>query len=120
MKHAVCVLLVVCLVLSAASTFAADRETAAVKPASSASSPATFHQSVLRAIEQADAAHLSSLPQAPRPRPADGRARNQMGMGGGGKTGMIIGLVSAAVGVGLTVYMVKAMKDSTDQANSAQ
>jgi hypothetical protein len=31
---------------------------------------------------------------------------------------MIIGLVSAAAGIGLTVYMVKYMKKSTDAART--
>ena len=38
--------------------------------------------------------------------------------GGGGKTGMIIGLVSAAAGIAATVYMVKYMKKTTDSART--
>jgi hypothetical protein len=39
--------------------------------------------------------------------------------GGGGKTGMIIGIVSTAAGIAATVYMVKYMKKSTAAATAA-
>jgi hypothetical protein len=125
MKHVLCALLVVSLAAPATSAFAADNGTTTV-PVKSASMaqptpvPTTFRASVERAIETADLTQFSSVPQAPRPRSGDGRALRQMGAGGGSKMGMIVGLVSAAAGVGLTVYMVKAMKDSTGNANNAQ
>ena len=39
--------------------------------------------------------------------------RKQSNGGGGGHTGMIIGLVTAAAGIGATVYMVKEMEKTT-------
>jgi hypothetical protein len=43
-----------------------------------------------------------------------------MGGSGGGKGGMIIGVVSMLAGTAATVYMVKAMKDSQKQAATQQ
>lgn len=126
MTHVLCALLVVSLAAPATSTFAAD--TGAAPPSETSVSTAsptpvprtTLGASIDRAIETAGSAQRSTLPQAPRPRTGDGRALKQMGAGGGSKMGMIVGLVSAAAGIGLTLYMVKAMKDSTDNANNGQ
>jgi hypothetical protein len=35
--------------------------------------------------------------------------------GGGGKTGMIMGIVSAAVGIGMGYFMYKKLKKVTDE-----
>jgi hypothetical protein len=40
--------------------------------------------------------------------------------GGGGKTGMIIGLVTTLAGAAGTYYMIKEMKKTTDQAQKQQ
>src|SRR5262249_14844686 len=54
------------------------------------------------------AADAASYGQRSMPRQPNDGTRYQGG--GGGKTGMIIGLVSAAAGIAATVYMVKYMK----------
>lgn len=114
MKNVLCALLVVTLVAPATSALAADNTTAA---------PSVFRASIARAVDRTDAApptQFASLPEAPRPRKSADRSRKQMGGGGGGKMGMILGLVGTAAGLGMTVYMVKAMKDNNDAASNAQ
>lgn len=73
--------------------------------------------SLQRAISRAaaNAATKSSLQLRMPARPATSGTRMQ-GTGGGGHTGMILGLVSTVVGVGATVYMVKQMQKTTKAA----
>jgi hypothetical protein len=98
MKRIIAATLVLALFTPALPAFAADP----------AAAPAPI--SLRDSAKQAAAAYG---PRALPRQPADG-VRNQMGGGGGGKTGMIIGLVSAAAGIGLTVYMLKYMKKQND------
>src|SRR5262245_47987570 len=63
----------------------------------------------------------ASLAAVPAPRTPDGRrpARAQAaayGGGGGGKGMLIVTLVSTAVGLGATYYLMKEMKKQTDEA----
>jgi hypothetical protein len=117
MKKLLCSGVVVCLISSALPMQAlASEATAAAEPAPRA----TLRTSIQRAVETTSLATTAPLANArqstlsfPRPDRGPDRTRKQMGGGGGGKTGMIIGLVSAVAGVAATVYMVKVMKDST-------
>jgi hypothetical protein len=61
------------------------------------------------------AADAQSVPRT-MPR-SSGRIRKQ---GGGGKTGMVIGLVTTLVGAAGTYYMIKEMKKTTEQAQKQQ
>ena len=98
MKRILVATLVLALITPALPAFAAD-------PAGPASTM-SLRESAKQAAAQVGP---RSLPRQPN----EG-ARMQ---GGGGKTGMIIGLVSAAAGIGMTVYMVKYMKKTTDAAS---
>jgi hypothetical protein len=51
--------------------------------------------------------------KAPAAAPAKTGVRRQASGGGGGHAGIIIGLVTAAAGIGATVYMVKEMEKTT-------
>jgi hypothetical protein len=115
MKSIVAATLVLALITPALPAFAADtvaensestvvRQTAPVVPAITMS----LRESAKQAAAQVGP---RSLPRQPN----DGA---RMQGGGGGKASMIIGLVSAAAGIGLTVYMVKYMKKSTDAAKT--
>ena len=120
MKKLLCGVVVACFTASAMPVSASEL-TAAV--ASDARAGEGLRRSIERAV-QTSSISPSASPQvrlsrtAPRPDRGADRSRKQMGGGGGSKTGMIIGLVSAAAGAAATVYMVKAMKDSTDKANN--
>jgi hypothetical protein len=106
MKRIIVATLVAALIAPAIPAFAAE---------STAQPPATvsLRTSAKEAVKTEAAAEYGprSMPRQPN----DG-VRHQMG-GGGGKTGMIIGLVSAAAGIAATVYMVKVMKKTTDNAS---
>ena len=118
MKKTLCSLLVLTVMSAAIPTYAAGAE-AAKAPAVPDSKP------IAAAVSKAGA-DLSAQP-APRvqavasaqkvptnlPRSGSDRVRKQ----GGGKTGMIIGLVSSLAGVAATVYMVKEMKKDSDPTN---
>ena len=111
MKRTISALLVVVITLAAVPATAADKET--TKAAAGANT-----KPIAAAIQKAD---LTSLPAAKSmtaqkvptslPRTGSNRIRKQ---GGGGKTGMIIGLVTTVVGLGATVYMVKEMNKEDD------
>jgi hypothetical protein len=55
----------------------------------------------------------------PVPRAYQGRDRSRKQMGGGSKTGMVIGMVSALAGTAATVYMVKEMQKNNREATAA-
>jgi hypothetical protein len=61
------------------------------------------------------AARSASLPAS---RPKSGT--RMQGTGGGGHTGMIIGLVTMAVGIAATVYAVKAVEKETKTVQQPQ
>jgi hypothetical protein len=56
---------------------------------------------------------LHATAPTPASAPAKSGVRKQSTGGGGGHAGMIIGLVTAAAGIGATVYMVKEMEKTT-------
>jgi hypothetical protein len=56
----------------------------------------------------------------PTPRPYQGRDRSRKQMGGGSKTGMVIGMVSALAGTAATIYMVKEMQKNNERATDGQ
>jgi hypothetical protein len=62
---------------------------------------------------------LTSQPATQPATPVKSRARMQS-TGGGGHTGMIIGLVTAAVGIAATVYAVKAVQKETKAVQQPQ
>ena len=55
----------------------------------------------------------------PVPRAYQGRDRSRKQMGGGGKAGMVIGLVGALAGTAATIYMVKEMQKNNRDATAA-
>jgi hypothetical protein len=100
MKRIITAALVLALITPALPAFAAD-------PAAPAST-----------ISLRESAKQAAAQVGPRSLPRQPNEGARMQGGGGGKTGMIIGLVSAAAGIGLTVYMVKYMKKTTDAAKT--
>jgi hypothetical protein len=59
--------------------------------------------------------------EVPVPRPYQGRDRSRKQMGGGGsKTGLVIGVVTALAGTAATLYMVKEMQKSSEAATAGQ
>jgi hypothetical protein len=60
-------------------------------------------------------ARLSDLP-VPRPYQGRDRSRRQ----GGGKSMMVVGMVTALAGTAATIYMVKEMQKSNDAARNGQ
>jgi hypothetical protein len=84
--------------------------------------PAPPNLSVRAAAQRAAIALADRTPAGPVAAPvrhAPRTVRAQMG-GGGGKSGMIMGLVSAVVGVGASIYMYKMMTKDKDQATNGQ
>jgi len=106
-------------VVAAAMTVAAPMQVLASETAKASPGAATPATTIAAAAERAARTASSGVP-APRPYAGRDRSRKQMGGGGGGKTGMVIGLVTAVAGTAATIYMVKAMKDSTKQASNPQ
>jgi hypothetical protein len=122
MKRMIAVTLVAALLAPALPAFAA--ETTDLATAKQAARPAiSLRESAKEAVvvktDTALAADQAAYGPRSMPRQGNNGARNQMGGGGGSKTGMIIGLVSAAAGVAGTVYMVKMMKKSSTSADAA-
>jgi hypothetical protein len=102
-------------VVAAAMTVAAPMqvlasETAKASPAAAPDRP--IAAAAARAVQTASSG-------VPAPRPYQGRDRSRK-QGGGGKTGMVIGLASALIGTAATIYMVKQMKDSTKESSNPQ
>lgn len=114
MKKLLCGAVAACLIATTLPVHASETATAATG-APTAAAPVGLRTSAQRAAQTAGGGTLTQ--SFPRPDRGPDRSRKQMGGGGGSKTGMIIGLVSAVAGVAGTIYMVKAMKDSNDRAN---
>lgn len=116
MKRIIAAALVLALITPALPAFAADTvaetsETVVVRQTATASAVPAITMSLR------DSAKQAAAQVGPRSLPRQPNEGARMQGGGGGKAGMIIGLVSAAAGIGLTVYMVKYMKKSTDAAS---
>jgi hypothetical protein len=109
MKKTVCSLLVLAI-LSLAVPAAADESEKAQRPSAS-SIRAAIAQSGTELAQVPSAARVRA--QIPRtlPRSGSDQIRKQ---GGSGK--MVFGIVTTLVGVAATVYMVKQMKEDTDEA----
>lgn len=119
MKRLIATTLVVALLAPALPALAADTTAESTDTAYAARQGARPAISLRDSAKQAVSTDAASYGPRSLPRQGNDGARNQMGGGGGGKTGMIIGLVSAAAGIGLTVYMLKYMKKTTDAANAS-
>jgi hypothetical protein len=126
MKRMIAVTLVAALILPALPAFAAENTDlpASRQMSRQAARPAvSLRESAKQAVGvstgTAAAADVTATAYGPRSMPRQGSdgVRKQMGGGGGSKTGMIIGLVSAAAGIAGTVYMVKMMKKTTADPN---
>ena len=122
MKRMIAATLIAALILPAVPAFAAESTDLAASR-QSARPGISLRNSAKQAVgvstETAAAADVTATAYGPRSMPRQGSdgVRKQMGGGGGSKTGMIIGLVSAAAGIAGTVYMVKMMKKTTADAN---
>ena len=114
---------VIALATPATVSAAADRDDSTTSSKSSltmaVAAPATVApgKSQLRSsIDRAVSTVLESNNAAGQPGPVTRKGKTTVrAQGGGGKTGMIIGLVSTVVGLAVTVYMVKAMQDNTKE-----
>jgi hypothetical protein len=121
MKRIIAATLAAALIAPSIPAFAAESpaETAALEQtisAIAAAQPAT-HAPVSIRTSAKEAVGSEAAAYGPRSMPRQGNDGTRY-QGGGGKTGMIVGLVSAAAGVAATVYMVKYMKKSTDAAKT--
>jgi hypothetical protein len=116
MKRIIAATLVLALITPALPALAADSTAETTGTSYSVRQPAHPASSLRESAKQAVSTETAYGPRS-LPRQGSEGVRNQMGGGGGGKAGMIIGLVSAAAGIGLTVYMLKYMKKSTDAAS---
>jgi hypothetical protein len=114
MKRLIVATLVVALVLPALPAFAADSTAESTETAYAVRQSARPPVSLRESAKQAVSTEASYGPRS-LPRQGSDGTRYQ---GGGGKTGMVIGLVSAAVGIAATVYMVKYMKKTTDASRT--
>ena len=118
MKKTLCSLLVLTVMSAAIPTYAANAEATRApavpdsKPIAAAVSKAGADLSAQHTPRVQSPASAQKVPTN-LPRSGSDRVRKQ----GGGKTGMIIGLVSSMVGVAATVYMVKEMKKSSESNN---
>jgi hypothetical protein len=119
MKRIIAVTLVVALIAPALPAFAADGTPESTGTAYAARQSVRPAISLRESAKEAVAVDAASYGPRSLPRQGSDGVRNQMGGGGGGHAGMIIGLVSAAVGIAATVYMVKYMKKTTDAATKA-
>lgn len=113
--------LVVCLALDVvpARVWAAEPHAAVDAAATAPLSPAPidFHTAVRDAVARLDLPSATATPVSITSTPrAAARATAVRRQGGGGKTGLIIGLVTTVVTVGVTLYMVKQMKKNEDSA----
>jgi hypothetical protein len=108
-----------------ATAFAAADDASPTKPAAApatvvatetAAAPAVPAPSLRASIDRAVIAVLSSAPAGGQaPAPVTRRSKTTIRAQGGGKTGMIIGLVSTLVGLGATVYMVRMMQKNAEE-----
>lgn len=116
MKKMLCSLVALSLMTSALPAAAATGESVTVQAAAAGSLRTAIAQTAARVALQPAAAQQPANVPAPMPRKGSSGVRHQ---GGGGKTGMVIGLVSTLVGVATTVVVVKQMKKATDEATKA-
>jgi hypothetical protein len=88
---------------------------AAQQPAAAPGRPLDIYASMERAIARASAEQPAAKP-APAGRRTNASKQNSNGGSGsgGGHTGLIIGLVTAAAGIGGTVYAVHQMQKTED------
>jgi hypothetical protein len=105
------------------NTWAAGAELAKAKDAGASGLQAAISRAAVQASADSSlrlsATRTSSQPASqPARRPKSGT--RMQGTGGGGHTAMIIGLVTTAVGIGATVYMVKAMQKETKAVQQPQ
>jgi hypothetical protein len=78
-------------------------------------SEAASIRSAAERVVRTEVLHASAS-ELPAPRPYQGRDRSRKQMGGGGsKTGMVIGVVSALAGTAATIYMVKEMQKNNNR-----
>jgi hypothetical protein len=127
MKRIIAATIVVALISPALPAFAsegpaANTDSVAARQATHAaiSLRASAKQAVdIRAGADTTTAAANAPSYGPRSMPRQPSDGTRYQAGGGGKTGMIIGIVSAAAGIAATVYMVKYMKKSTDAATAA-
>jgi hypothetical protein len=119
--------LVVCLALDVvpARVWAAEphasADAAATAPLSPAPASIDFHTAVRDAVARLDLPSATATPAAITSTPrAAARATAVRRQGGGGKTGLIIGLVTTVVTVGVTLYLVKQMKKDENAATQQQ
>lgn len=118
MKRLIAATLVVALIAPALPAFAADGTAESTETAYAVRQGVRPAISLRESAKQAVAVDNANVGPRSLPRQGSDGVRNQMGGGGGGHAGMIIGLVTAAVGIGATIYMVKYMKKSTDAAKT--
>lgn len=77
--------------------------------------PVLLAPSIRASIDRARAAIIASAPSAAQaPAPVTRRSTTRIRAQGGGKSGMIIGLVSTVIGLGATVYMMKMMQKANE------
>jgi hypothetical protein len=96
-----------------APAFASDT---AVTPATATSNDTTPIRSAADKAVRTEALQTAAS-DVPTPRPYQGRDRSRKQMGGGSKTGMVIGMVSALAGTAATIYMVKEMQKNNRDAD---
>jgi hypothetical protein len=117
MKKMLCSLVALSLMTSALPAAAASGEPVTVQVPTAISLRTAVAQTAARvALQPAAVAQQPANVPAPMPRQGSSGVRHQ---GGGGKTGMVIGLVSTLVGVATTFVVVKQMKKATDEATKA-
>jgi uncharacterized membrane-anchored protein len=123
MKRIIAATLVAALIAPSVPAFAAEStatESAALErtiEAIAAAQPTPAQVSLRTSAKQAVGTDAAAYGPRSMPRQPNDGVRHQMGGGGGSNVGMIIGLISAVAGVAATVYMVKQMKKTTDNAN---
>ena len=110
--HVVTNLVVVALVMPAGIAAAAQGDsrqaaTTSVTAAKTAPAPAIRAESIQSAIDRVTGPSATAKAQSSPGSPRNTKIRMQ---GGGGKSGMIIGIVSAVVGLAGTVYMIRYMQ----------
>ena len=114
--------LIAALATPATLSAAADRDGAGSARTAEASSvvavtPAPALPSIRASVDRAVSAVLAKEPVAQGRTPSTRRGKTAIRAqgSGGGKTGMIIGLVTTLVGVGATIYMVKEMQKAQEE-----
>lgn len=119
-KHGLVWTLVVCLAfdLAAARVWAAEphapADLAAAAPRSPAPASVDFHAAVRDAVARLDVPAATATPVSVTSAPRAAARSAVRRQGGGGKAGLIIGLVTTVVSVGVTLYMVKQMQKNDD------